>query len=141
MTRPPRDRRDRFRGYSRVVRTAPLTWHVPTSEEQVAQAVRGAHRLKVVGAGHSFSTVAAPEQHAMTLDRMPAAIRLDPDARLVTVGAGTRLRDLSAALLTQGWALPVVGSIQAQAVAGAIATGTHGSSLVHGNLVVRLLIS
>lgn len=134
MTRPPRDRRDRFRGYSRVVRTAPLTWHVPTSEEQVAQAVRGAHRLKVVGAGHSFSTVAAPEQHAMTLDRMPAAIRLDPDARLVTVGAGTRLRDLSAALLTQGWALPVVGSIQAQAVAGAIATGTHGSSLVHGNL-------
>lgn len=134
MPRPPRDRRDRFRSYSRVVTTPPLTWHEPTTEEQVARVVRSSPRLKVVGAGHSFSAVAAPEQHAMTLDRLPAALRLDPDARLVTLGAGTRLRDLSSALLAQGWALPVVGSIQAQSVAGAIATGTHGSSLQHGNL-------
>src|SRR5689334_12629801 len=65
---------------------------------------------------------------------MTGVLHLDPDARLVTVLAGTRLRDLSAVLLNRGWTLPIVGSIQAQTVAGAIATGTHGSSLVHGNL-------
>jgi FAD/FMN-containing dehydrogenase len=134
VNRAPRDRQDRFRSYSRVVRTAPLTWHTPTSEDDVVAAVRAATRLKVVGAGHSFSTIAEPEQHAMTLDGLTGVLQLDADARLVTVRAGTRLRDLSAALLAQGWTLPVVGSIQAQSVAGAIATGTHGSSLVHGNL-------
>ena len=136
MNRPPRDRRDRFRDYSRAIRTIPLSWHAPTSEAEVAAMVRAAagQRLKVVGAGHSFSPVAAPEQHAMTLDGLAGLVALDRDARLVTVRAGTRLRDLSKALLAEGWALPIVGSIQAQSAAGAIATGTHGSSLVHGNL-------
>lgn len=134
MNRVPRDDKDRFRSYSRVVRTAPLRWHLPTSEDEVVAAVRAARHLKVVGAGHSFSRVAEPEQHAMSLDRLTGVLHLDADARLVTVRAGTRLRDLSTALLSLGWTLPVVGSIQAQSVAGAIATGTHGSSLVHGNL-------
>lgn len=127
MTRP-------FVNYSRVVRTAPVTWHAPTSESGIAAAVRAAPRLKVVGAGHSFCDIAAPEEHAMTLDRFAGVVRLDREQGLVTVRAGTRLRDLTAALLAEGWALPIVGSIQAQAVAGAIATGTHGSSLAHGNL-------
>src|SRR5690606_18999780 len=39
-----------------------------------------------------------------------------------------------AALAASGHALPIVGSIAEQSIAGAIATGTHGSSLVHGNL-------
>jgi FAD/FMN-containing dehydrogenase len=123
-----------FVNYSRVVRTAPVRWHAPTSEAEVVAAVRGARQLKVVGAGHSFSPVAAPEQHAMTLDRYAGLVTLDREQRLATVRAGTRLRDLSTALRAQGWSLPIVGSIQAQSVAGAIATGTHGSSLVHGNL-------
>jgi FAD/FMN-containing dehydrogenase len=123
-----------FVNYSRVVRTAPVRWHAPTSEAEVVAAVRQATRLKVVGAGHSFGAIAAPEQHAMTLDRYVGLLHLDRERRLATVRAGTRLRDLSKALLKHGWSLPIVGSIQAQAVAGAIATGTHGSSLVHGNL-------
>ncbi|HUR14912.1 MAG TPA: D-arabinono-1,4-lactone oxidase [Mycobacteriales bacterium] len=136
VNRAPRDRQDRFRSYSRVVRTGPLAWHRPTTEDEVVAAVRAARggRLKAVGAGHSFSAVAAPEHHALTLDGLSGVLHLDTEQRLVTVWAGTRLRDLSAALLARGWTLPVVGSIQAQSVAGAIATGTHGSSLVHGNL-------
>jgi FAD/FMN-containing dehydrogenase len=132
----PRDRRDRFRTWSGVTRTPPLRWHTPTSEGEVVAAVRSlqGRRLKVVGAGHSFSGIAVPEEDAMTLDGLTGVVSLDTDTRHVTVRAGTRLRDLSKALLGKGWALPIVGSIQAQSVAGAIATGTHGSSLVHGNL-------
>jgi FAD/FMN-containing dehydrogenase len=123
-----------FVSYSRVERSTPTAWHAPTTEAEVAVAVKAARRLKVVGARHSFSGIAVPELEAMTLDRLAGVTHLDKTHRLVTVRAGTRIRDLTRALLTQGWTLPVVGSIQAQSVAGAIATGTHGSSLVHGNL-------
>jgi L-gulonolactone oxidase len=131
---PPRDRDGRFRSWSGVHASAPTRWHLPETEEQVAAAVRDAHRLRVVGAGHSFSPVAVPEGAALSLDRLRGWVALDRDAGTVTCPAGMRLRDLSAALASQGWTLPIVGSIQAQAVAGAVATGTHGSSLVHGNL-------
>jgi L-gulonolactone oxidase len=123
-----------FVSWSRVVRTPPVQWYAPSSENELAELVRTSRRVKVVGSGHSFSPIAAPEVRAVRLDRMTGVVRLDTEARLVTVRAGTRLRDLSAALLAHGWTLPIVGSIQAQTVAGAIATGTHGSSLVHGNL-------
>jgi FAD/FMN-containing dehydrogenase len=119
-----------------VTRTGPLQWHTPRTESEVVAVVRSleGQGLKVVGAGHSFSGIAVPEQHAMSLDGLEGVVSLDADARRVTVRAGTRLRDLSRALHARGWALPIVGSIQAQSVAGAIATGTHGSSLVHGNV-------
>lgn len=102
------------------------------------QAVRAAHaagrRIRVVGAGHSFSAVAAPDEIAMSLDDYRDALHVDRSAGEVTAPAGMRLRDLSAALARAGLSLPIVGSIQAQSIAGAIATGTHGSSLRHGNL-------
>ena len=36
--------------------------------------------------------------------------------------------------MREGLSLPIVGSVQAQSVAGAIATGTRGSSLQHGSI-------
>ena len=68
----------------------------------------------------------------MSLDRVAGLVRVDGDRAVVR--AGTRLHALDAALAARGLTLPIVGSIAEQAVAGAIATGTHGSSLVHGNL-------
>jgi L-gulonolactone oxidase len=47
---------------------------------------------------------------------------------------GTRLEEITAALDARGLAMPILGSIAKQTIAGAIATGTHGSSLRHGNL-------
>jgi FAD/FMN-containing dehydrogenase len=81
----------------------------------VLAAARG-RRVRVVGAAHSWSRIN---------DRVRAE---------ATVDAGTRLRDLVVALAAEGYTLPITGSITAQSIAGAIATGTHGSSLVHGNL-------
>lgn len=128
----PRTRDGLFRNYSRTVSTRPTTWHVPTSEDEVCEVLAAGGPLHVVGAGHSFSGVAAPDGQAMTLDQLAGLV--DTDGSTATVRAGMRLRDLSTALAKQGLSLPVVGSIQQQSVAGAIATGTHGSSLVHGNL-------
>lgn len=116
----------------------PRAWHLPASEQEVVRLVAGAaadrRRLRVVGAGHSFSRIAAPDDDAVSLDALAGPVDVHDDRTRVTVPAGMRLRDLSAVLAGRGLALPIVGSIQSQSVAGAIATGTHGSSLRHPNL-------
>jgi len=134
----PRDKAGRFVNWGRTVTSAPVRWHLPVSEDEVAAVVtrcgRDGRRLRVVGAGHSWSPIAEPVHEAMSLDGLQDAVSIDRERGEVTVPAGMRLVDVSARLARAGLALPVVGSIQAQSVAGAIATGTHGSSLTHGNL-------
>jgi len=128
----------RWVNWARTVSTAPSRWHRPTSEAEVASIVRECattgRRLRVVGSGHSFSAIAAPDDEAMSLEALGGELVIDRARNLVTVPGGMTLRHLTDHLARTGLSLPIVGSIQAQTVAGAIATGTHGSSLVHGNL-------
>jgi L-gulonolactone oxidase len=134
----PRHRSGRFVNWARTETSRPTGWCLPTSEPEVVEAIERAGgtggTVRVVGAGHSWSRIAVPDDVAMSLDALPGPVELDASRQTVTVPGGMRLRDLSAVLLRAGLSLPIVGSIQAQSVAGAIATGTHGSSLSHGNL-------
>jgi L-gulonolactone oxidase len=134
----PRDRGGRFVNWARTEQSRPAAWRLPTSEREVVDIVTTAHAagstVRVVGAGHSWSRIAAPEAVALSLEAMGGLVHIRGDRQSATVPAGMRLRAVSDALLRSGLALPIVGSIQAQTVAGAIATGTHGSSLMHGNL-------
>jgi FAD/FMN-containing dehydrogenase len=134
----PRDRADRFVNWARTAISSPVRWHLPTSEAEVCRVVEDAakrgRRLRVVGAGHSFSRIAVPDGEAVSFDAWEGGPVIDRDRGVVTVPAGMRLRDLSAVLVREGLSLPIVGSVQAQSVAGAIATGTHGSSLQHGSI-------
>src|SRR5690606_33483172 len=52
---------------------------------------------------------------------------VDRERRRVRVGAGTPLHVLNPALETLGLALPNLGDIDRQSIAGAISTGTHGT--------------
>ncbi len=135
---PPRDREGRFVNWAGTVVTRPSAWHEPRSSDEIVElvqaAARAGHKLRVVGAGHSWSAIAAPEQLAVSLDRHAGIVAVHEGRRVVTVRGGTRLRDLNARLAELGLALPIVGSVAQQSVAGAIGTGTHGSSLAHGNL-------
>ena len=129
---------ERWVNWARTVSATPSRWHRPTSEAEVASIVRECaatgRRLRVVGSGHSFSAIAAPDDEAMSLEALGGELVIDRARNLVTVPGGMTLRHLTDHLARTGLSLPIVGSIQAQTVAGAIATGTHGSSLVHGNL-------
>jgi D-arabinono-1,4-lactone oxidase len=58
--------------------------------------------------------------------------RAGGDWGAVTAQAGVRLRELNGRLAAQGWTLPALGSIDEQSLAGALATGTHGSALGRG---------
>jgi FAD/FMN-containing dehydrogenase len=106
----------------------------------VARAIRDAAgrggRVKVVGSGHSWSAIARPED--VWLD-VSALREVGPvEGGRVTVGGGARLGDVVEALFSQGYSPKILGSITAQTVAGALATGTHGSSLQHGILAASV---
>jgi L-gulonolactone oxidase len=76
--------------------------------------------------------VAGPDYKALSLERCNRVLGANGDA--VTVQAGIRLRDLNAELARRGLALPVLGTVAHQTVAGATATGTHGTGIRFGCL-------
>jgi len=70
-------------------------------------------------------------------DALTGPLRVDTAARTATARAGTRLRELNRLLHQHGRALPNLGDIDRQTVAGALATGTHGTGLRQGGLVTQ----
>jgi L-gulonolactone oxidase len=122
----------RFVNWARTVATRPRERHAPESEAELCELLAAARgrRVRVVGGAHSWSRINAPDDVWLTLERMTGVMART--ASEVTVHAGTRLTALLAVLGDA--TLPIVGSISAQSIGGLIATGTHGSSLVHGNL-------
>ncbi len=87
-----------------------------------------------MGGRHSWSAIAQPDHVALDLENMREVLAIDAGARTVRVQAGIHLHELTDALDRVGLAMPILGSVSAQTIAGATSTGTHGSSLVHGNL-------
>ncbi|SCL55855.1 D-arabinono-1,4-lactone oxidase [Micromonospora peucetia] len=122
-------------GNQRATATAILR---PTSLADVTEAVRAAattgDRIRAVGSGHSFTGVAVTDARRMELTDLDTGVRVDVDRRLVTVPAGTTLRALNDLLAAHGLALPNLGDIDAQTIAGAISTGTHGTGAGYGCL-------
>ena len=80
-----------------------------------------------VGAGHSFTPIAATDGISLRLDRLSGLRSVDVPSGTVCLGAGTRLSELPALLRPHGLALENMGDIDTQTVAGAISTGTHGT--------------
>ena len=113
--------------------TRPVRIERPQCEDEVVAVVRAAAseglRIRVVGAGHSFTDIAATDEVLVTLDGLANVHDLDTDSGRVRVGAGIRLRDLNPHLKAAGLAMPNLGDIDYQSVAGAIATSTHGTGL------------
>ncbi len=132
-----------FLNWSRRHRCTPAQWVHPASEDEVAaivkQAAGAGQAVKVVGAGHSFSAIAMTDGVLMSLDHLDRIVAVDGQRGVVRVQAGMRLRDFNRALAEHGLTLPIVGSIAEQSMGGLIATGTHGSSLRHGNLATLVI--
>src|SRR5215208_5078996 len=97
----------------------------PRSLDEVGEAV-AAGAVKVAGSGHSFSDCALTDATLLELGALNA-IEIDGDR--ARVGAGVTIRALNEALRDDGLALANLGDIDAQTVAGAVSTGTHGTGL------------
>lgn len=111
----------------------PLRMSSPRSVEEVAGAVIAAHShqhtVKCVGSGHSFTAAAVTQGHLLALDNLTGIISIDPTRHLVKVRAGTTLSVLNELLHKEGLALPNLGDIAYQTVAGSISTSTHGTGV------------
>ncbi|WP_336922098.1 FAD-binding protein [Aquipuribacter sp. SD81] len=106
----------------------------PTTVEELRDVVAGADRLRVLGSGHSFSTVADTDGVHVVLDAMPPEVEVDTASGVVRVAAGLRYGDVVERLHAAGRALPTTGSLPHICIAGAAATGTHGSGDGNGTL-------
>jgi L-gulono-1,4-lactone dehydrogenase len=115
----------------------------PRSVDELAAAVKSAaeagRRVKAVGAGHSFTGCAVPEQVELRLDRLAAISRANRDTGRVTVEAGTGLRTLNTGLAALDLAMANLGDIDKQTIAGAISTGTHGTGASLGGLATQVI--
>jgi FAD-linked oxidoreductase len=130
----------RWRNWGRSVQSNPALRVRATSVEHVIAAVRLARdrglTLKTVGAGHSFSAIAATDGIQLDVSALDGVLRAD--GALITLGAGTNLHQLPALLDPLGLAMENLGDIEMQTLAGATATGTHGTGLRFGGLATRI---
>jgi L-gulonolactone oxidase len=110
---------------------APARFEEPACEAEVADAIGRAAAagmpVRVAGSGHSFTDAVCTDGHMLSLRRMGRVLDADRSSGLVEVEAGIRLRELGPALAARGLAMENLGDVDAQALAGAIATATHGT--------------
>ncbi|GAA4372448.1 alditol oxidase [Nocardioides caricicola] len=110
----------------------------PTSVEELQDVVGSAERVRALGTRHSFTDVADTVGDLVSTVGLPAEIEVDGDRRVVRVSGGVRYGDLAATLQERGWALATMASLPHISVAGAIATGTHGSGDRTGSLAAAV---
>ncbi|WP_261575418.1 D-arabinono-1,4-lactone oxidase [Frankia gtarii] len=114
-----------------------------TAEETsavVIAAVRDGRRVRAVGAGHAMNAIGRPDDGGVqvALDRCADLVALDGGSGLVTVRGGMTLRRLNRLLAEAGLALTNQGHGEQATIAGAIATGTHGTGARYGGLSTQV---
>lgn len=115
----------------------------PTSTGEVAAIVRRAHddgrRVKVIGAGHSFTATAMTDGVLVRLDGLSRILDVDIQTQRVRVEAGMTLHEFSRQIHEKGLALPNLGDIDVQSIAGATSTATHGTGRTLGNIATNIV--
>lgn len=112
----------------------------PASEDELADLVqRSAPVVRAAGAGHSFSAIVPTNDILISLEKLTGIQSVDLETRQIKCGAGTPIRELGQPLHRLGLALRNQGDVDAQTLAGACATGTHGTGLNFGCLATDLL--
>ncbi|MEV8228978.1 FAD-binding protein [Streptomyces sp. NPDC079167] len=108
--------------------------HTPTSVAGLQDLVSAGTAVRALGTGHSFNTVADTDGALISVAGLPRSIEIDREARTATVSAGLRFGELTGTLHRNGFALHNLGSLPHISVAGACATGTHGSGVGNRSL-------
>ncbi len=112
--------------------------HRPRTVAELQDLVAGSEHIHALGTRHSFNRIADTAGVLVSVADLDAPITIDDERRTVTVGGGTRYGELATALQSAGWALHNLGSLPHISVAGACATGTHGSGDGNGCLATAV---
>ncbi len=106
----------------------------PQTLEELREVVGRSRQVRALGSRHSFTDLADTDGALVSLAALPAEVEIDSARRLVRVSAGVTYAHLATALHRAGWALGAMASLPHITVAGAVATGTHGSGKSVGSL-------
>lgn len=108
--------------------------HRPATLDELRRVMSEADKIRPLGTAHSFNRIADSTGDLVSVAGLPPTVEIDADSATVTVSAATRYGDLARHLHHAGFALHNLGSLPHISVAGAVATGTHGSGDRNGNL-------
>ena len=110
----------------------------PADVSEVRELVLAGGPVRALGSRHSFTDLADTTGRLISLDRLALDLVIDEDARTASFAPGVRYGDLAEQLQSKGWALHNLASLPHISVAGAVATGTHGSGDRNGNLATAV---
>lgn len=121
----------------------PIEVAEPTSEEAIQQVVLKAanerKKVRMIGSGHSFTSLFATNDILVSLDKYQGLISVNKEKQQATVKAGTKLKYLGELLFEQGLAMENLGDIDVQSIAGAFSSGTHGTGKAFGIIATQLV--
>lgn len=95
--------------------------------------------VRTAGTGHSFTPVVETDGLLLNTEPMRGITKIDAAKRHVSALPKTTIGDFAEPLWQQGLALANQGDIDTQAIAGAIATATHGSGRRFTNFSATLV--
>ena len=132
-----------WENWSGNVTSTPTDFVTPESEQELQEIVATCHdegrTLRVVGSGHSWTPLVATDDLLVSLERMTGIMSVDEAASEAVVRGGTTLEEAATELHTRGLAMPNLGDVSQQTIAGAFATGTHGTGPNFPNLAAMLV--
>ena len=122
--------------WAKTFSSLPELFIQPESLEEVEKIVNLARicrrRVVTTGCGHSPSSMTCTSNWLVNLDNFNRILDVNVETGEVRMQSGIRLYQLGEELDKRGLAMPNLGSINEQSIAGAISTGTHGSTRLHG---------
>jgi xylitol oxidase len=116
--------------------------HRPASLDDLRRAVAAARSVRALGSGHSFNRIADTTGALVSVAGLPREVTVTPASEnapaTARVSAGLRYSEIAPPIHAAGYALANMASLPHISVAGAVATGTHGSGNAVGNLATAV---
>ena len=110
----------------------------PASVDELQEVLSGDGPFRVLGTRHSFNDLADTEGTLIATDRLPVEVDVSSAPGAVRLMGAPRYGDLAPILQRSGLALANLASLPHISVAGAVATGTHGSGDRMGSLATAV---
>lgn len=108
--------------------------HHPKTTAEVQALVKQLDQQKALGTCHCFNNIADSPKHQISTQGLNQVLDIDEENKTITVQAGAKYGEIAPILQERGFALHNLASLPHISIAGACATGTHGSGVNNGNL-------
>jgi xylitol oxidase len=99
----------------------------PASVDELQQMIAASESVRPIGTRYSFNDLADTDGDLISVAGLPRVLQIDGPTRTVSVDGGARFGEICEPLHRAGWALHNLPSLPHISIAGACATGTHGS--------------